>query len=192
MYFWIQVDAKVGKWKTSWGNGGFRKKHWEVGWPSLPHCTMYLFPASTGLGVCDPSRVCLMFADKGRVCERWGSSRQDPLWLWEQLRPWVLDLVEKCQPRSHVGCLPLFQVFYSEVGVDKSLQERSYGVPPGLDTPTSVSSSILAAPSKAHRVSDISLMFRRISNLVCVCASVCIIITTVCIILWNLECLSWP
>lgn len=30
-----------------------------------------------------------------------------------------------------------YTVFYSEVGIDKSLQERSYGVPPGLDTPTS-------------------------------------------------------
>lgn len=113
--------------------------------PTL-HCVF--FPASTGLGVCDPSRVCLMFADKGLVCEKWDSSCQDPLWLWVQLQPWVLGLVEKCQPRSHVGCLPLFQVFYSEVGVDKSLQERSYGVPPSLNTPTSVSSSIPAAPQK--------------------------------------------
>lgn len=51
---------------------------------------------------------------------------------------------EVLAPLSH-GCLHLFQVFYSEVGVDKSLQEWSHGVPLGLDTLTTVSSSILEA-----------------------------------------------
>uniref|UniRef100_A0AAA9S607 Pikachurin n=2 Tax=Bos taurus TaxID=9913 RepID=A0AAA9S607_BOVIN len=40
-------------------------------------------------------------------------------------------------PRHPPSPIMGYTVFYSEVGIDKSLQERSYGVPPGLDTPTS-------------------------------------------------------
>lgn len=40
-------------------------------------------------------------------------------------------------PRHPPSPIMGYTVFYSEVGVDKSLQERSYGVPPSLNTPTS-------------------------------------------------------
>ncbi|XP_004266028.1 pikachurin isoform X2 [Orcinus orca] len=39
-------------------------------------------------------------------------------------------------PRHPGSPIMGYTVFYSEVGVDKSLQERSHGVPLGLDTPT--------------------------------------------------------
>lgn len=39
-------------------------------------------------------------------------------------------------PRHPGSPIVGYTVFYSEVGVDKSLQERSHGVPLGLDTPT--------------------------------------------------------
>lgn len=75
-----------------------------------------------------------------------------------ELEPQALDLLEKYRHCSHRGCLPLFQVFYSEVGVDKSLQERSHPVPLSQDSAAPVSSSIEAAPSKhtsGWRCSDI-------------------------------------
>ncbi|KAI4535837.1 hypothetical protein MG293_014164 [Ovis ammon polii] len=40
-------------------------------------------------------------------------------------------------PRHPPSPIMGYTVFYSEVGIDKSLQERSYGVPPSLNTPTS-------------------------------------------------------
>ncbi|KAB1281226.1 Pikachurin [Camelus dromedarius] len=65
-----------------------------------------------------------------------------------------------------------YTVFYSEVGVDKSLQERSHHVPLSPDTPTTVSISNLAIPPKSTPLIGISWIFRRISNLVCMYATV--------------------
>lgn len=93
-------------------------------------------------------------------------SRQDPLWLWVQLQPWASGLV-KCQPRLTLMSAS-FPGLYSEVGVDKSLQERSYGVPPSLNTPTSVSSSIPAAPQK-HTLWVTFHWCSEGFNLLCVC-----------------------
>lgn len=78
-------------------------------------------------------------------------------------------------------CLPLFQVFYSEVGADKSLQERSHRVL--LQDPVApVSKGSKASPSKSTcgwRCSDSQKDFWS-----CVCV---ICNNHVYIVLWNLH-----
>lgn len=54
------------------------------------------------------------------------------------------------RPCPHPGCLHISQVFYSEVGVDKSVQEQSQSVQHSQDTLSTVSMSPPADPTEAH------------------------------------------
>lgn len=127
--------------------------------------------ASSGFQVCDPGQLCLMFVTD-LVYMRGGRAPQNTVGV-SDLEPQVLDRLEKSQPCSHSG-VRIFpsQVFYSEVGVDKSLQEQSHTVPLSQDTAATVSISILLAPQSTPVV-GISAIFRRVSNLGCVRCCIC-------------------
>lgn len=97
---------------------------------------------------------------------RWGRAPRNPLWMCVHLEPGALG-----SGRVSPWCLCLFQVFYSEVGVDKSPQERSHSVPLSRDTAATVSTSILAAHQNTP-VAGISAVFGT-PKLACACCCVC-------------------
>lgn len=96
MCFWSHVVSKVGRWKITWERYGLGTDSRSWVHPSLSHFTNTCLPS--GLWVCKPRQLKLMFVASEQVSVRRGSAPQNPLLLWVELELQNHDMMRSDGP----------------------------------------------------------------------------------------------